>query len=50
MRAISRPRAANSIVYFARSSGVSVVSSLPWNLTSCHDVPASPGDGEEADG
>jgi hypothetical protein len=29
------------MVYFVRSSGVSVAPSLPWNLTSCHDVPAS---------
>jgi hypothetical protein len=29
------------IVYFDLSSGTSVVSSGPWNLTSCHDVPSS---------
>ena len=29
-------------MYFALSSGVSVLSSLPWNFTSCQDVPPSP--------
>jgi hypothetical protein len=29
-------------VYFERSSGVSVVPSLLWIFTSCHDVPVSP--------
>jgi hypothetical protein len=42
MRAETLPSAVNAIVYFERSSGVRMVSSPPWNLTSCHDVPASP--------
>jgi hypothetical protein len=31
--------AAKLIVYFALSSGISVLPSPPWNLTNCHDVP-----------
>jgi len=29
------------IVYFDLSSTVTVLSSGPWNLTNCHDVPLS---------
>jgi hypothetical protein len=37
--AVRLPSWLKAIVYFALSSGVSVVSSLPWNLTSRQDVP-----------
>jgi hypothetical protein len=36
------------IVYFDGSSGVSVVSSPPWNFTSRHDVPERPTAGATA--
>jgi hypothetical protein len=42
IRALSRPSGSNAIVYFDLSSGVKVVSSLPWNFTSRHDVPPKP--------
>src|SRR4249919_469832 len=41
MRATALPSGWNVIVYFERSSGSSVVPSLPENFTSCHEVPAS---------
>src|SRR6185503_9122988 len=42
MRAARMPSSPNSKVYFPRSSGRSTVSSPPWNLTSCQDVPVRP--------
>jgi hypothetical protein len=46
MRVDRLPVLSKAIVYFDPSSGVSTAPSPPWNLTSCHDVPAS---GDPAD-
>src|SRR5262245_25293941 len=40
-RALTAPSVPNSIEYFDLSSGVSVLSSPPWNFTICQAVPAS---------
>ena len=41
-RVVTRPSRPNVIVYFDLTlAGTSVVSSGPWSLTSCHEVPAS---------
>ena len=40
-RATTRPLLPNLIVYFDLSSGVKVLSSGPWKLTNCQDVPLS---------
>jgi hypothetical protein len=42
IRTCSRPAGSKVRVYLAGSSGLRVVSSLPWNLTSRHEVPPSP--------
>src|SRR5262245_50421486 len=41
IRTLTRPSVPKATVYFVLSSGVSVLSSLPWNFTSCQDVPGS---------
>src|SRR5215510_2082361 len=42
MRALTRPSLPKATVYFVLSSGVSVLSSLPWNFTNCQEVPKRP--------
>src|SRR5262245_50128041 len=45
MRAATTPSVPKAIVYFALSSGTSALSSPPWNLTSCQEVPPRPAAG-----
>src|SRR5262245_44921196 len=45
MRALTRPSLPKATVYFVLSSGVSVLSSPPWNFTNCQEVPSRPAAG-----